>query len=270
MLGGLSIVAVPAIAADQTGAASRVRFDGQRLSLHVEHMPFGELLATLERSGLVKVVLHGDPSSVTVSDSFGEMDVAQALRRVLSTHSHVLIDRGPHERAPRIIELILFASQAGERSGAGSGTDQSATDSAPVAPRGAQSPADVLANTALSAASAGERAAAAEELAYRSSSERERYADQVLAQQLSDPDEQVRRRALETIKDTAETVPVDAVAQVAREDASAERRVQALELLAERGERRARRPLHSALADPAPEVSKRARELIEDWHLDSR
>src|SRR5262245_39617836 len=137
------LAAVPAVAADGTGGARRVRFDGEHLSLHVERMPFDELLAALGRSGRVRVDLQGDPSSVTVSDSFDGMDVAQALRRVLSTHSHLLIDRGPHERTPRIIGLILLASQAGERSGAGPGTDQSATDSAPGALRGAQSPADV-------------------------------------------------------------------------------------------------------------------------------
>jgi hypothetical protein len=130
-------------------------------------------------------------------------------------------------------------------------------------------PTEELIREALSSATATERAAAAEALAYRSESGSTTtgYAEQVLAQQLSDPDEQVRARALETLKDTADQVPVDALAQVARDDASAERRIQALELLAERVEQEARGPLRLALADLAPAVRERARELIEDWHL---
>jgi hypothetical protein len=233
-------------------------------------MPLGELLAALERSGRVRVDVHGDPSGVTVSDSFDEADVASGLRRLLSAQSHVLIDRGAAQGAPRVIELILLSSRPSQESGPGAESDRPASGGASVASAAAPPPADVLANAALSATSAAERAAAAEELAYRSDGEGAGYADGVLAQQLSDPDEQVRSRALETLKDTAEAVPVDALAQMAREDASAARRVQALELLAERAERKARGPLRRALADPAPEVSTRARDLIEDWHLGGR
>jgi HEAT repeat protein len=92
--------------------------------------------------------------------------------------------------------------------------------------------------------------------------------EELLVAQLSDPDEQVRARALETLKDTADDVPVNALTQMAHDDASAERRIQALELLAERVDQKARGPLRRALADPQPAVRERARELIEDWHLD--
>jgi hypothetical protein len=270
LLVGLWVAAGAALAAGGSGAARAVRLDGERLTLRVERMPLGELLATLEHSGRVRVDVHGDASRVTVSDSFDDADVAQALRRVLSAHSHVLIDRGTSPGAPRVIELILFSAPPGAGSGPGQESDRLASSSVPVASTAAPAQADVLVNAALSATSGVERAAAAEELAYRSDAEGAGYADQVLVQHLSDPDEQVRSRALETLKDTAEKVPVDALEQVARDDVSVERRVQALELLAERTGPKARAPLRRALADSAPEVSARARELIEDWHLDGR
>ena len=160
LLGSLSLAAAPAVPADPAGDTAQVRVDGERLSLHVDDMPLGELLATLERSGGVRVEVHGGaPSGVRVSDSFDDADVAQALRRVLSAHSHLLIDRGTSQGAPRVIELILFSATPG-----------------------------------------AERAAAAEELAYPSDAG---YADQVLVQHFSDPDEQVRSRALETLRYTA-------------------------------------------------------------------
>jgi hypothetical protein len=270
LLGGLSLATGAALAAGESGDALAVRLDGERLSLHVERMPLGELLAALERSGRVRVGIHGDLSGVTVSDSFNDADVAQALRRVLSGHSHMLIDHGATQHGRRDIELILLGSRgvAGPepRSDPGRFAPADESDGSPEA----QPTAEALLNIALSAASAEERAAAGEALAYQDDSAGAGYAGDVLVQQLSDPEEQVRARALETLKDTAEEVPVDALEQVARDDVSAERRVQALELLAERTGPKARAPLRRALADTAPEVSARARELIEDWHLDGR
>jgi HEAT repeat protein len=129
---------------------------------------------------------------------------------------------------------------------------------------------DVLLAKATSSAPANERAAAAEAIAYRPdhADGTPGYANQVLLQMLSDSDEEVRARALETIKDTADRVPFDALAQVAREDASAKRRMQALELLVERSENgEAREALRVAFNDPDAAVRERARELVADWHI---
>lgn len=134
---------------------SNVRIEDARLSLNTERLPLRELIATLERSGLARIEVHGDPSGITVSDSFEGTDVAQALRRVLSAHSHVLIDRGPQDHAPRTIELILLSSPASGRSGPPE-SDRLAIDSVPA---GASAPADVLANAALSSATPEENTA---------------------------------------------------------------------------------------------------------------
>jgi hypothetical protein len=127
-------------------ARADVRITDGRLSLRTEHLPLGALIARLERSGLAGIEVHGDASGITVSDSFEGADVAQTLRRVLSAQSHVLIDRGPHDEGPRIIELILLSSPADGRSGAGPAPEQ-------------------LANAALPSASPAERASAAEAVA---------------------------------------------------------------------------------------------------------
>jgi hypothetical protein len=123
-------------------ARAEVRIADGRLSLHTEDLPLRELIATLERSGLARIEVHGDASGITVSDSFEDTDVAQGLRRVLSAHSHVLIDRGPQDHAPRTIEVILLSSLAGAQSGTGPDSDRLTISSASTGP---SSSADALA-----------------------------------------------------------------------------------------------------------------------------
>jgi hypothetical protein len=241
-LGSVLLVGTSAAAADGLAASARVRLDGELLSLRVDRVPLTRLVASLNRSGHVAVVVRGGAAQITVSDWFEATDIGQALRRLLSTYSHVLIDRRTAADATRVLEVILLLSPAAPGSEPIAEaippveTDEGpAADASPDAP---QQPLDLPPTEAL------------------------------LAQQLSDPDEQVRARALETLKDTADDVPLNTLTQVARDDASADRRIQALELLAERVDQKARGPLRLALADPEPAVRKRARELIEDWHLD--
>jgi HEAT repeat protein len=59
------------------------------------------------------------------------------------------------------------------------------------------------------------------------------------------------------------------LSQVAREDGRVAIRIQALELLVERGEERALEPVRIALLDREDAVRTRALELIEEWHLDA-
>jgi hypothetical protein len=275
-LGSLLLVGTTADAADSSAASEGIRLDGERLSLRVDGMPLTRLVASVNRSGHVAVVVRGDAAGMTVSDLFRDTDVGDALRRLLSTRSHVLIDRRSAD-ATRVLEVILLPSPASAGSepaadalpavaaDGGAALDAASASRVHEAPRD-ERPTEELVSDAQSSATATGRAAAAEALAYRSQADAATgYAEQVLTQQLSDADEQVRARALETLKDTSDVVPATALAQVARDDVSAERRIQALELLAERTVHEARGPLRLALADPEPAVRKRARELIEDW-----
>jgi HEAT repeat protein len=192
------------------------------------------------------------------------MALPRGLQRILAAHSHLLVDRGIVDSV-RHIDVILLGSDAGK-----SPRGIPAVPSIEPAAAPFEEPVVWLPGKAVSAAPAAERAAAVEAIAYRSEDEGGgSYADPLLVQMLSDPDEALRARAIETLKDAADQVPFAALAQVAREDASAVLRIQALELLVERSERGEwREPVRVALNDPEPAVRARARELVLDWHLD--
>jgi HEAT repeat protein len=244
--------------------SSGVRLEGEHLSLSADRMPLTDLLESLNRSASVAIALHGDASRIMVSDSFKEMQIRRALLRVLSAHSHLLIEHGRVDSLQRFEVILLESTDGRPRPRIQPFT------STVEATRLLEEPVDVLLAKATSSAPANERAAAAEAIAYRPdhADGTPGYANQVLLQMLSDSDEEVRARALETIKDTADRVPFDALAQVAREDASAKRRMQALELLVERSENgEAREALRVAFNDPDAAVRERARELVADWHI---
>jgi len=236
---GLSLAAGPVLASGHRTAAHDVRIEGARLSLHAERLPLRELIAAVERGGLTRIVMHGDVSAMTVSDSFEGLDVAQALRRVLSAHSHLLIDRTSNEQ--RLIVVILFTPRADAAADTATDPGRPRSDDGEARDPAANRPGEPLLDGALE--------------------------QQTLVERLAYPDEEVRARALEARKDTGDVIPVEAVEQVADGDVSPGRRIQSLELLAERAEQRARRPLRRALRDSEPAVRARAQELIEDWHL---
>jgi hypothetical protein len=126
-----------------------------------------------------------------------------------------------------------------------------------------------LAFAAASAASPSARAEALDGLAYAAATEEQRsQVDELLVQALSDLAEAVRAQALETLKDTADEVPAAALARVASQDAMPELRARALEILIEREGEQAHESLRLALEDSEPLVRERARELVEDLHIE--
>ena len=238
--------------------------EGERLTLSVDDFPLVELLASVSRQTGIVFTLQGDASRVRVSDSFQNLELGRALQRVLSAHSYMLIDHGAF-LSPRHIGLILLASTSSRAKNTVLEIGPNVADATL-----SDETAELLLNRAVSSASAAERAAATEALAYHRASDASDigYVDQVLEQMLSDPDENVRGQALESLKDTADQLPFATLAQMVREDRSTKRRIQALELLVERAENgEAGDPLRSALNDPEPAVSNRARELVEDLHI---
>lgn len=240
-----------------------VRIDRSHVSLNGQAVTLTDVLSALGCNAIT-VNFHGDPSQVPVADAFENLEVTRALGRMLSAYSHILIDHGPVAGQRQIDVIMLGATDTAPRR----------FEAQPAEPHAASADAaDVSAETLVSRAVSGEaelRANAAEALAYRhdEANGAPAYGDQVLLQMLSDPDESVRARALETIKDTADETPLEALTQVAREDSSTERRIQALELLVERSEKgESHEPLRIALNDPEPAVRRRARELALDWHI---
>ncbi|MGH8243007.1 MAG: hypothetical protein ACRETY_06615, partial [Steroidobacteraceae bacterium] len=258
------VILMSAAAEADGSAVSVVRVPVDRFDLEASGMMLPDLLAALSADSGVAFTVRGDPSRVRVSDSFEGLDLRLGLQRALARHSHVLIDHGP-VGARRHLELILL----------GAGSARSSPAIVPVRLTEETATAfeltdDGLVAKAFSTAPVAERAAAVEAIAYRSDGEGQGdYADQILVQMLSDPDEALRARAIETLKDTADRLPFAALEQVAREDASAALRIQALELLVERSENDEwREPLRIALLDADAGVRRHARELVLDWHLE--
>lgn len=244
-------------------ASPIVKIEDGRLSVNADRVPLVDLLTSIStRDARISFALQGDASRILVSDSFQGLPLARALGRVLSAHSHLLVER-VSGRSDRRIEVILL----------GAGSDLhvvSVAGHSGTATAQQEESTELLLADAVSASSADERSAAAEAVAFRSGSQdgAADYADPLLAQMLSDPDEDVRARALDILKDTADELPFDALAQVAREDVSAARRIQALALLVERSENgESREPLAIALNDDNPQVRRRAQELMLDWHI---
>lgn len=241
-----------------------IRIQGSRISLSGLPLALTDILTTLAQNAIA-IGFHGDPSRIAVADAIESLEVPRALGRMLSAHSHILIDHGSVAGQRRIDVIMLGATDTAPRR----------FDAQPAEPRAASADAaDFTAEMLVSRAVSGdaeERAAAAEALAYRrdAASGAPGYGDQVLLQMLSDPDEAVRARALETIKDTADEIPFEALTRMAREDSRMARRLQALELLTERSENgESHEALRVALNDAAPAVRDRARELALDWHVE--
>ena len=252
---GSAVIAASILVCDVAGAGSLtpadVRVEEDRLSLDAKGLPLADLLAAVSAASGIAFTLRGDASRIVVSDSFEDLELRRGLQRILAAHSHLLVDRGVVDSI-RQLDVVLLGSDIGNPP-----QEIRAVPSVEPAAGTLEEPA-------------AERAAAMEAIAYRSEAEvGGSVADALLLQMLSDPDSELRALAIETIKDTADETPFAALAQVAREDASAALRMQALELLVERSEDGEwREPLRIALNDSAPAVRERARDLALDWHLD--
>ena len=278
-----AVWAATAVAAPPPDALGVSVRDG-RVTLDVSRRPLGEVLGTLARALPMTVTARNARLDERISVSMTDVDVEQALRRLLAGRSYVLIHAG--DPAPRLVEVVILRDPRPEPArpaepvadGTGAGRDASAgaggDDLSPPVPHVAPATPfeglslDALTVIAVRGPDAAERADALEAVAYAAPAveAREAHAAEVLAVALVDPDESVRARALETIKDTQDEVPVTALARMASADRSPERRAQALALLAERAEAAAVGPLRTALSDPDASVRERARELLDDLH----
>ena len=261
LLAGIT-TAEPAAGAGNEGASSRP----QHFSMDVWMRPMREVSTDLARLGSVDILMPDAVGRMEVSASLVDVDVRTALQRLLQHHSYMLIERRVErsgERGHSMIEIVLFgAGAAGRRPDAAAPLRVTASGDRSV---------DELVQDALAATSGSERADAVDAIAYLDTQALEpaSRAEAVLLGALSDPDDAVRSQAITTLKDTAEQIPFDALSQVAREDERAAIRIQALELLVERGAERALGPVRVALLDSEDAVRTRARELIEEWHLDA-
>jgi hypothetical protein len=281
--GVLLLAACQANATELPSTAPDVSNEHERPILEAERASSTGLLRTPDRSGSVAIQVRGDLPSEIVLGSLETIDLHRDLHRELhrrlSDYSYVLIDSEPSAATGRTIEVLLLGLH-GDASSAHPASVSPATDAdddGGVPERTVAEEArleelgvEELMYAAQSSDSIETRVAAVDAIAYAAAHDGDAagYSRQVLTQSLSDPDERMRAQALETLKDTADELPMESIARIAREDPSPELRMQALELLVERTEQDAREPLRSALLDPEPSVQARARELVDDWHID--
>jgi hypothetical protein len=238
--------------------------DAYPVTLRLEQMPLAQALAALARAASVELAVKGDVPDVQVADILANVDFRDGLHRLLSGRSYLLIEHAARSPTRETRFEVLFLLCDGEE------TSASAVAASPAAMAQEESTVEALADKVRLAHSAHTRAAALDALAYRarSSESGSALAERAMDEALADPEEQVRRQALTTLKDTAEEVPVGRLARIAGEDASADVRIQALELLVERATDEAPATVRAALTDPEPAVRERASELMMDWHLD--
>lgn len=270
------IVAAPdSCAAGRTSHAPQQPRTVQRIGLRLDETPLAPALSSLARAASVDLTIRCAPSGVRVGHALPSIDFRQGLRRLLAGHSYVLIERAVQPERDgtmrRQFELqFLPFCQPSHRAVSGPRPHGLPRPShAPGAVEEVESVSiERLADRVRSAPSSEERAAALDALGYLGQNEASGILVRgVLSEALTDPDERLRRQALTTIKDNADEIPFDALSRVAQEDMSTAVRVQALEVLTERGGERAVPALRAALADSEVDVQVRARELIEAWRI---
>jgi hypothetical protein len=262
----LAMAAISAAAAAASSGQAAATAPVARISMEVWQRPLREVAARLAQQAAIDILIPAAAADLEVSASLVDVDIRAALQRLLAHRSYMLVERGAEHSADfdrPAIEIVLI----------GAGPPGGATMmAAPVrVAANEERSVDELVQSALAAISGTERAAAVDAIAYRDpqADESESRVESVLLSALGDPVEEVRAQAIATLKDTADTIPFDALSQVAREDGRVAIRIQALELLVERGEERALEPVRIALLDREDAVRTRALELIEEWHLDA-
>jgi HEAT repeat protein len=88
--------------------------------------------------------------------------------------------------------------------------------------------------------------------------------DSATVPDLQDRDPKVREAVLEQLGGSGDPLPVDSLAEMVQTDTNPVLRMDALELLAEKGGEAALDPLKQALRDPDPAVRGLAQGLIEE------
>lgn len=260
------LIALTAAVSPVTAApVARLTLRGDRLSATVREAAPRDVLAALERAGL-RIILRGDLPDEAVSATVDDVDIERGVARLLSGASYVLVyepaTNGGARGAPSL-SVIQVLSWPGRRTS----TAVAPNPRLDVTPPVANPPLSlrVVESEAAAAPRPADRALALHALAYLGHADR---AAPALERALGDPDDAVRLEALELIKDTADGVPFDALARMARADRSPRLRAAALALLAEREDVRAVGELRLGLGDPASEVRERAQALLDDLHLD--
>ena len=245
------------------GRRMEVSVRGGSLDARIQGVALSEALAAVGRATQARVtVLHADTAGLVSLRGEG-LTVEEGLQRLLRGQSYVLVyrDDAPSGRLAEIIVLGNRRAPADEAvTVSGAAETTVVTTSGHEAPRGDHPPEA----TRTSEIQRAERVVPRAEAAPAGQPDRPRpQGGGAVTLALVHADEHLRLAALAQIQDGTEAAPMRTLARMAREDASASIRIQALEILAEQSAGLARGPLRHALRDPHPEVQARAFELLD-------
>ncbi|MBC7945258.1 MAG: hypothetical protein H7X91_08370 [Burkholderiales bacterium] len=238
------------------------------INAKIERAPLKDVLAALAREVSLTVQIGAAeaqrPVTVTLKDALLHQGLQEILREMSYTISYTAkrSPRGERITKPSALAIKLVVLSP-------SGTDASAARPIEIrsdaAPDWDNPPLEQLAAAASQSPQPEARIDALEDYSYGAQST-ESLA--MLEGALADEKPDVRIAALDLMKDSNDSIPLDAVNQLIRLDTDAAVRGRALALLAERAEPAVAKPsIEAALNDSAPEVRTLAKSLMADLGL---
>jgi hypothetical protein len=258
----LAMVAINPARSQTIPRGRLVSIQDNRLSVTLDRVPLRDALATLAHEAPFKISVKGEVEAGPVSTSLHDVELEQGLRRLLRGTSYAMT-YAPASSAPaspdqlRIVELMVFGSEkaaSNPRDRVMGPQPFDATEALPL-----RSGEDATASVPT-VPPPEDRSPSLDDLGQRRSPEIET----TLGSALDDPQEEVRATALEVLRDTGTAVPVERLTRLAREDAHAHVRMNALAPLADHAPEAAQQALEAALQDAEPAIRERAERLLED------
>jgi hypothetical protein len=228
----------------RSGTSYVLTLQYDHLSAAIENLPLRDVLEKLSRLTDIEVSLEGSVGDESVTVEFKNLPLEDGIRRILQgksfalTYTQTSFSKG-HAALPKVVGIRVVPK------GAGQSINKESADS--VIP--------------FSSSDTRERPPESLEARTR---EALPPPESATASGLRDQDPKVREAILEKLGQTGQTVPVEPLAEMALTDASPALRMDALELLAEKGGDAALDSLKQALQDPDPGVRGLAQGLLDE------
>ncbi len=228
----------------RSGTSYVLTLQHDHLSAAIENLPLRDVLEKLSRLTDIEVSLEGSVGDESVTVEFKNLPLEDGIRRILQgksfalTYTQTSFSKG-HAALPKVVGIRVVPK------GAGQSINKESADS--VIP--------------FSSSDTRERPPESLEARTR---EALPPPESATASGLRDQDPKVREAILEKLGQTGQTVPVEPLAEMALTDASPALRMDALELLAEKGGDAALDSLKQALQDPDPGVRGLAQGLLDE------
>ncbi len=253
-------------AADGSGKSLVLSLQGNSLSVQVEQVPLGEVLAAIAQQTGLTVHLVGSVAEDEVSVEFQNLPLQEGINRIVGGRNYVLV----YAQAPAATGRLGLrgAREIGVTpSGAASSIPSGSGDSAVVRPGGNTRTEDLrsLQEWVRELGEAPEQAVgeSAPQASEEQGDEGERDVLAVIAAALRDEDPLVRAAALELLGETHTPLLLGPLAEAALSDRSPQRRTEAQEPLAEGEGVAAVDVLRQGLGDSDPRVRSLAQELLD-------